>query len=74
MPAFLRQAEFLRAFGWCQYADGYFLVSGIGLLVASLVAGIIREVWGAEYTFLVGALFCLATLIYMYKAQPEMRR
>lgn len=50
------------------------LVSGIGLLLASLGAGVIWEVWGAEYTFLAGALFCMITLLCVHKAPPEMQR
>ncbi|NDJ55576.1 MFS transporter [Enterobacteriaceae bacterium 4M9] len=48
------------------------MVSGIGLLIASLGAGVIWEVWGSEYTFLAGALFCLVTLVYVRKAPPQM--
>lgn len=48
------------------------LVSGIGLLMASLGAGVIWEVWGSEYTFLAGALFCIVTLIYVRKAPEKM--
>ncbi len=48
------------------------MVSGIGLLIASLGAGVIWEVWGSEYTFLTGALFCFMTLVYVRKAPPQM--
>lgn len=49
------------------------MVSGIGLLVASLGAGVIWEIWGSEYTFLAGALFCIITLFYVRKAPPDMQ-
>jgi len=43
------------------------MVSGVALLIASLGAGIIWEVWGAEYTFYAGAAICLVTLAYLLK-------
>lgn len=42
------------------------MVSGMGLLIASLGAGIIWETWGAEYTFFTGAAVCVATLLYLW--------
>lgn len=42
------------------------MVSGMGLLIASLGAGIIWETWGAEYTFYTGAAVCVATLLYLW--------
>ncbi len=38
------------------------VVSGVALLLASVVAGALWDAWGAPATFLCGALFCLATL------------
>lgn len=42
------------------------MVSGMGLLIASLGAGIIWETWGAEYTFFTGAAVCVATLLHLW--------
>ncbi|WP_150322214.1 MFS transporter, partial [Enterobacter hormaechei] len=47
------------------------LVSGVGLLVASLGAGAIWETFGAEYTFYAGAVICLVTLMYLRKTPDE---
>ncbi|HHA1351267.1 TPA: MFS transporter [Enterobacter ludwigii] len=47
------------------------LVSGIGLLMASVGAGAIWELWGAEYTFYAGAVICLLTLLYLRKTPAE---
>ena len=45
-------------------AYGFFnLVSGIALLVASTVAGLVWDRLGASYTFIAGILFCVAALI-----------
>lgn len=49
------------------------LVSGIGLLMASVGAGAIWELWGAEYTFYAGAVICLLTLLYLRKTPAEVR-
>ena len=43
------------------------MVSGVGLLMASVGAGAIWELWGAEYTFYAGAVICLLTLLYLRK-------
>lgn len=43
------------------------MISGVALLIASLGAGIIWEMWGAEYTFYAGAMICLLTLGYLHK-------
>ncbi|BBS38020.1 MFS transporter [Enterobacter cloacae complex sp. 2024EL-00215] len=43
------------------------LLSGGGLLIASVGAGAIWETWGAEYTFYAGAAICVATLVYLRK-------
>lgn len=49
------------------------LVSGGGLLMASVGAGAIWELWGAEYTFYAGAVICLLTLLYLRKTPAEVR-
>jgi len=42
-------------------AFGFFnLVSGVAMLVASVLAGYVWERWGAEFTFYAGAGFCAA--------------
>lgn len=38
------------------------LVSGVAMLVASVLAGWLWDTWGARYTFLAGAGFCALTL------------
>ncbi|MCG0458363.1 MFS transporter [Enterobacter cloacae complex sp. ECC445] len=47
------------------------LVSGVGLLIASVGAGAIWETFGAEYTFYAGAVICLGTLVYLRKTPDE---
>lgn len=49
------------------------LVSGVGLLMASVGVGAIWELWGAEYTFYAGAVICLLTLLYLRKTPAEVR-
>jgi len=45
-------------------AFGFFnLVSGLAMLVASLVAGLLWDTLGAAFTFHAGAAFCLVTLV-----------
>jgi MFS family permease len=45
-------------------AYGFFnLMSGIAMLVASVLAGLIWDDFGAAYTFYVGAVFCILALI-----------
>jgi MFS family permease len=39
------------------------LASGVAMLVASTVAGVLWQVWGAPSTFYAGALFCLVSLV-----------
>jgi predicted MFS family arabinose efflux permease len=47
-------------------AFGFFnLVSGIAMLVASLVAGLLWDRWGAEFTFYAGAAFCAMALLVL---------
>ncbi|MDP2880968.1 MAG: MFS transporter [Azonexus sp.] len=44
-------------------AFGFFnLVSGVAMLLASLCAGLLWDVYGAAFTFYAGAVFCLLTL------------
>ncbi|ACS86066.1 MFS transporter [Musicola paradisiaca] len=43
------------------------LISGIALLLASTIAGVLWSYWGAAATFLVGAAFCALTLLGMKK-------
>lgn len=45
-------------------AYGFFnLVSGLAMLPASLLAGLLWEQFGASYTFSAGAIFCLIALV-----------
>ena len=45
-------------------AYGFFnLVSGVALLIASALAGLIWDRLGASYTFMAGILFCVAALV-----------
>lgn len=39
------------------------LLSGLGLLIASLGAGLLWDIWGSASTFFAGAVFCVLTLI-----------
>jgi MFS family permease len=50
------------------------LVSGAALLAASVIAGFLWEVYGAEWTFLAGAAFALltiASLLPLYHRLPN---
>lgn len=49
------------------------MVSGVGLLIASVVAGVIWETWGSEYTFYTGAVICLLTLCYLMKTPDDVQ-
>jgi MFS family permease len=44
------------------------LVSGIAMLLASVLAGFIWEFFGASYTFYTGAGFCGLTLVILFFA------
>lgn len=47
-------------------AYGFFnLVSGIAMLIASIMAGLLWDYFGAEFTFYAGAGFCLLTLLLL---------
>ena len=49
-------------------AYGFFnLVSGVALLIASLVAGLLWDSLGAPATFLTGAAFSAAALVLLVK-------
>lgn len=39
------------------------LLSGLGLLIASLGAGLLWDIWGSASTFFAGAMICVLTLI-----------
>lgn len=54
-------------------AYGFFnLMSGIAMLVASVVAGVIWDQFGASYTFYAGAIFCVfALLLIAFKQKPD---
>ncbi len=56
-------------------AFGFFnLVSGIAMLVASVLAGFVWERWGAEYTFHVGAVFCVVAVVLLARGRAATRR
>ncbi|CBG87954.1 MFS transporter [Citrobacter rodentium] len=45
-------------------AFGFFsLLSGLGLLIASLGAGLLWDIWGSVSTFFAGAVICVITLL-----------
>ncbi|WP_368544286.1 MFS transporter [Enterobacter soli] len=45
-------------------AFGFFsLLSGMGLLIASLGAGLLWDIWGSASTFIAGAVICVFTLL-----------
>jgi MFS family permease len=41
------------------------LVSGVSMLIASLLAGFVWDLYGAAATFLLGLVFCLISLFLM---------
>lgn len=43
------------------------LVSGLSMLIASVLAGLLWDAWGAESTFYGGAAFCLVALLCLMK-------
>lgn len=48
-------------------AFGFFsLLSGAGLLIASLGAGLLWDIWGSASTFFAGAVLCVLTLLLMH--------
>ena len=44
----------------------FYLVSGLALLIASTVAGVLWDRFGAVTTFYAGAFFCVCTLLLMF--------
>jgi MFS family permease len=46
------------------------LVSGGAMLVASVFAGVMWDVWGAAFTFIFGAIFCGLTLVMLVLLRP----
>ena len=53
---------------------GFFnLVSGIAMLVASVLAGLLWDSWGAAYTFYAGALFSVLALGLLWLHGRRMR-
>jgi len=55
-------------------AYGFFnLMSGLAMLVASLLAGVLWDRLGASYTFYAGAGFCAATLVVLALGRGRVR-
>lgn len=53
---------------------GFFnLVSGIALLIASTLAGLLWDHFGARYTFMAGAAFCILALIGIISNRSKIR-
>ncbi|MCY1380011.1 hypothetical protein D9M69_677900 [compost metagenome] len=49
-------------------AFGFFnLVSGVSMLIASVVAGLLWDQWGASFTFYAGAAFCAIALLGLWR-------
>jgi MFS family permease len=48
------------------------LVSGLSMLVASVLAGFLWDRWGASFTFYAGAIFCVIALLGLLRQQPTM--
>ncbi|MBI2744247.1 MAG: MFS transporter [Burkholderiales bacterium] len=46
------------------------LVSGLSMLLASALAGLLWDQWGAPSTFAAGAVFCVAALVLLALRQP----
>jgi len=52
-------------------AFGFFnLVSGLAMLAASVVAGLLWDQLGAAFTFYAGAAFCLLTMLGLALSPP----
>jgi predicted MFS family arabinose efflux permease len=55
-------------------AFGFFnLVSGIAMLLASTLAGVLWDQFGAHFTFAAGALFSLAALLLLGLRRRELQ-
>ncbi|MDP2016538.1 MFS transporter [Hydrogenophaga sp.] len=53
-------------------AFGFFnLVSGVAMLLASVVAGLVWDRWGPAFTFWASAVFCCAALLVLLKVPPS---
>ena len=48
------------------------LMSGIAMLIASILAGLPRDHLAASFTFYVGAIFCVIALVGLIKYQNDM--
>gem|GEM_PF-74701 len=46
------------------------LVSGVVMLLASVFAGVMWDIWGASFTFIFGAIFCAVTLLILAILKP----
>jgi predicted MFS family arabinose efflux permease len=46
------------------------LVSGLAMLLASTLAGLLWDQWGAASTFAAGAAFCVAALVLLVLRRP----
>lgn len=56
-------------------AFGFFhLASGIALLLSSALAGLLWDRYGASSTFHAGALFCLVTLVVLWRKRTSIAR
>ena len=53
-------------------AFGFFnLISGLSMLVASVLAGFLWDRWGASFTFYAGGIFCVIALLgLMFQPPP----
>ena len=55
------------------FSLGFFnLVSGIAMLVASVLAGLLWDAFGAAFTFYAGAGFCLLTLLLLANSKAQL--
>lgn len=50
------------------------LLTGVSLLVASVLAGLLWDAWGASSTFAAGAGFCLLALLLLHLKRPRTGR
>lgn len=47
----------------------FYLISGVALLIASAVAGVLWDHYGAQFTFYAGAGFCLMSLLALFNTK-----
>ena len=53
-------------------AYGFFnLVSGVAMLLASVLAGWLWDRWGASFTFYAGAVFCVIALLGLLRSPAD---